>query len=95
MIHELKVQPPFFERLIDGTKTFEVRRDDRGFQRGDVLRLNEWIPERGGFTDGNGWPIGEYTGRTAVRRVGFIFRQGFGCDLGPYVVLSLLPVDAE
>ena len=38
-IHVLKVQRPYFEHLVDGTKRFEVRRNDRGYQRGDLLIL--------------------------------------------------------
>ena len=49
MIHELKVQPPYFEALRDGTKTFEVRRNDRAFQRGDRLKLTEMRE--------NGWTV--------------------------------------
>lgn len=45
--HELKVLPQFYAALDDGSKTFEVRRDDRGFEVGDTLRLREWSPERG------------------------------------------------
>lgn len=88
MIHELKVWPEYYERLADGTKTFEVRKDDRGYQTGDVLVLKEWRPRGAGAS----WVgIGSFTGREMRRTVGFIFRQGFGCDLGEYVVMSLLP----
>jgi hypothetical protein len=37
--HFLKVQPPYMDALLDGTKTFEVRKNDRGYQKGDTLRL--------------------------------------------------------
>ena len=37
--HVLKVAPPYFEALNDGSKTFEVRRNDRAFQTGDTLVL--------------------------------------------------------
>lgn len=40
--HHLKIWPEFFAKLVDGTKTFEVRRNDRGFKMGDVLWLEEW-----------------------------------------------------
>jgi Domain of unknown function (DUF3850) len=39
MIHELKVDPVMWDRLADRSKTFELRRDDRGFQAGDELVL--------------------------------------------------------
>jgi hypothetical protein len=37
--HVLKVAHEYFAALHDGSKTFEVRRNDRGYQRGDTLRL--------------------------------------------------------
>lgn len=40
--HELKVATAYFDALASGEKNFEVRRDDRGFQRGDVLVLRRY-----------------------------------------------------
>lgn len=40
--HVLKTRAPFFEQVKRGDKTFEVRKDDRGFQVGDLLLLREW-----------------------------------------------------
>jgi Domain of unknown function (DUF3850) len=45
-VHELKVWPPYFDQIAAGVKTFDVRRNDRGFQVGDVLILHEWNPEQ-------------------------------------------------
>jgi hypothetical protein len=44
--HYLKTWPEYFAAILDGRKTFEIRRDDRGFDVGDVLHLAEWDPER-------------------------------------------------
>jgi hypothetical protein len=55
--HELKTWPMYYGQLVDGTKTFEYRRDDRGFDTGDTLYLREWDPDTG------------YTGREMRRRV--------------------------
>jgi hypothetical protein len=44
MIHNLKIWPQFYCRVLDGTKTFEVRKNDRNYQRGDSLVLQEWDP---------------------------------------------------
>ncbi len=43
--HELKVIPPYFAALVDGIKTFEVRKNDRAYQKGDMLELREWHPD--------------------------------------------------
>lgn len=37
--HELKLPEPYFTAVLDGTKTFEVRRNDRSFQTGDTVTL--------------------------------------------------------
>lgn len=46
-VHELKVAPEYWDALVDGSKTFEVRRNDRAFQRGDLLHL--WRVDRHGY----------------------------------------------
>lgn len=43
--HDLKCHPPYFEAVLRGDKPFELRRDDRGYAVGDVLRLREWLPD--------------------------------------------------
>lgn len=48
--HVVKVQPPYFDALLDGSKTFEVRKNDRAYQRGDWLVLREF----GRHTEGIG-----------------------------------------
>lgn len=42
--HVLKTWPAFFAALWAREKTFEVRRNDRDFQVGDRLYLNEYDP---------------------------------------------------
>ena len=42
--HTLDTWPVFFEAVISGLKTFEVRKDDRGFKVGDCLTLIEYDP---------------------------------------------------
>lgn len=37
--HKLKTWPVYFDAIERGEKPFDVRRDDRGFQKGDVLIL--------------------------------------------------------
>jgi hypothetical protein len=47
MIHELKIWPTFYSRVKSGVKTFEVRKNDRGFQSGDTVILKEFDPSVG------------------------------------------------
>ncbi|MFA7265117.1 MAG: DUF3850 domain-containing protein [Candidatus Nanopelagicales bacterium] len=39
MIHSLKIEQRWFDRIMDGTKTAELRLNDRDFQAGDTLNL--------------------------------------------------------
>ena len=75
--HELKTWPPFFEEVLSGRKTFEVRKNDRGFAVGHVVRLNEWAPDKG------------YTGRFVDKRITYMLTgPQFGIEAG-YSVLAL------
>lgn len=66
--HDLKVWPEFFDAILDGRKTFEVRNThDRDFAVGDTLRLREW-------THDSGERPGAYTGREVARAVSYIVR---------------------
>jgi ASC-1-like (ASCH) protein len=42
--HKLKCWPKYYEAVIFGKKTFEVRLNDRGFSVDDSVILNEWSP---------------------------------------------------
>ena len=39
MIHTIKITEPYAEAVYDGRKTFEVRRNDRGYNAGDSVRF--------------------------------------------------------
>ena len=39
MLHELKTLPIYYDAVVSGTKTFELRKNDRNFQAGDFLEL--------------------------------------------------------
>lgn len=77
MIHELKIWPDYFEAVVIGAKTFELRKDDRGFQVCDLLILKEWNPDRE-----------VYTGREAVRRICYVLKHVPGLLQG-YAVLGI------
>jgi len=83
IVHWLKTWIPYFDAVVSGAKPFEVRRDDRGFQRGDRVRLVEVSePARGMIP----------TGREAQYVITYVLTGGqFGIEPG-YVVLGLGPV---
>lgn len=64
--HELKTLPSFFEQIIAGHKTFEIRKNDRDFKLHDVLILREIEPQRSDTS-----PV-HYTGRIKAVRVTYI-----------------------
>ena len=37
MRHYLKIEKPFADAIVEGRKTFEVRRNDRGFNADDTI----------------------------------------------------------
>jgi hypothetical protein len=74
--HELKILPRYFKSILDGTKNFELRKNDRDYKVGDNLVLHEYAH-------------GMYTGRKAYRKITYILQGGeYGLDKD-YVVLSL------
>ena len=50
--HKLKIKSEHYINVINGTKTAEIRYNDRNYQVGDILILNE-IDENGVFTGNN------------------------------------------
>lgn len=42
MIHQLKVLPDYYQAIVDRRKTFEIRKNDRDFQVGDLVILKEF-----------------------------------------------------
>lgn len=39
MTHEIKIEKPYADAVLSGDKTFEVRYDDRGYQKGDEIEF--------------------------------------------------------
>lgn len=39
MLHELKIYENFADAIVCGDKTFEIRENDRGFQKGDRVKF--------------------------------------------------------
>lgn len=39
MKHYLKIEQPYYDAVKEGNKTFEIRFNDRGYQKGDTVEL--------------------------------------------------------
>lgn len=61
MIIEKKVWPQYFEKLLTGEKSWELRLNDFEINEGDKLVLREWNPE-----------AKEYTGRQLEKEVTYV-----------------------
>jgi hypothetical protein len=81
--HELKTLTQYFQAVWSGTKTFELRKDDRDFQRGDVLILREWDGEK-------------YTGSALCVKVTYILQNAekYGLKDG-YVIMGIRRIEPE
>ena len=80
MIHSLKCWPVHFNRILDGNKKFELRKNDRDYRSRDILILNEWDPKKR-----------ECTGRLAIVTVGYILNSNDVEGLmDGYVIMSII-----
>lgn len=77
MTHELKITPEYFKDVMLGLKKFEMRFNDRNYQVGDTLILNEFNPN-----------TGRYTGEQVTRKVDYILNNFDGLQ-PDYVILQI------
>lgn len=85
MIHELKTESGYFEDVISGRKTFEVRKNDRNFYVGDFLALNELTTHMYGID-----MIHLPTGRSCLVEVVYMLGDKRYVPEG-YVILGIKP----
>lgn len=79
MTHILKTWRQFFNDVKLNIKTFEVRKNDRNFQEGDTLMLQEYDPVSK-----------TYTGAEVSRRVTYMLENFDGLADG-YIVMGIEP----
>lgn len=77
--HHLKCWPEYFDAVYHNIKPFEVRRNDRNYQVGDILVLQEYDPD-----------IDEYTGRETRQRATYILRNYESIN-SDYIVIAIKP----
>lgn len=94
-IHELKILPQYFNAVVSNKKTFELRKDDRGFQVGDILMLKEFnLQEKYETIDG---AETYFSGKKVLRQISYILKDesesmGLSKD---YAILGIKPIDED
>ena len=82
--HVLKIWPKYYKRVAEGAKNFELRLNDRDYQVGDMVWLNEWCPEKKMHT----------ASVTLKFKIGYVFRLDLENNEDyHHVIFSLLPVE--
>lgn len=76
MKHRLKIHPQYFKEVCTGKKSFEIRENDRDFKVGDIMFLQEYLPDKK-----------EYTGRVVERRITYITNYA---QQDNYVVMAIV-----
>lgn len=76
MLHKLKILPGWYEDVVSGLKKFELRKNDRNYQVGDYIELNEFEPNSK-----------TYTGRKCTRKITYIFTGYMIAD--GYIILGI------
>ena len=88
IIHERKCLPEYFEPIVSGDKTFEIRQEHlseipkgRGcvFEAGDILFLREYDQ------------AGEYSGRITLRYITYVMRNELNIQ-PTWCVMSIKPL---
>lgn len=77
--HKLKIYPSYYEDVVSGVKTFEIRINDRNFNVGHTVRLQEALG-------------GEYTGREID--VEIVYVTGYDQQEG-YVVFGFKKITKD
>ena len=86
MIHQLKCESKFFQDIVAGVKTYEVRLNDRNYAVGDYLALNEIDYS----LDREETYMYTYTGNSALYKVVYVLNDETFCKDG-YVIMSIRP----
>lgn len=87
-VHALKLNKKYYEDSAKNLKTFEIRKNDRDFQVGDILKLVEYDPD---MADKRMGLIG-VTGREHFKEITYILDDAEYLREG-YVCLGLHPVE--
>ena len=74
-VHRIRLAKMFFEDVASGKKSFELRKNDRGYKQGDILELAEYTN-------------GEVTGRIIKAEVTYMLQEYAGLAEG-YCIMAI------
>ena len=83
MVHDIKIEHKHFNDILNLRKRFEIRYNDRDFQVGDTLRLNQLTPTQ------NKREKATYTGNILTVKVNYILKDFIGLTQG-YVAMKIV-----
>lgn len=78
--HHIKCDEVYFAAVVNDTKKFEYRRNDRNYRVGDFLRLYEWTEEKG------------FSGRYVKAEVTYILLVST-VELQEHVIMSIQAIE--
>lgn len=78
--HDLKINQKYYEDVLAGRKSFEVRRNDRNFREKDIVLMQEYD-----------CGVCKYTGRAVICSITYILSDVAGLSKD-YVVFSFQPL---
>ena len=81
-VHQIRLAKSYFDDVANGIKTFELRKNDRGYKKGDILEMME-------FADGKN------TGRMVRVLVTYILEDYTGIEDGYCIMATKLMKDGE
>ena len=81
-VHQIHLAKSYFDDVANGIKTFELRKNDRGYKKGDILEMME-------FADGKN------TGRMVKVLVTYILEDYTGIEDGYCIMATKLMKDGE
>ena len=77
-VHELKIAPEYFKKVLSKEKSFELRYNDRNYKVGDILKLKEY-------------DNGQYTDRETSVKIIYILQDFEGLK-NNYAILAIKPL---
>lgn len=81
-VHQIRIAKSYFDDVANGIKTFELRKNDRGYKKGDILEMME-------FADGKN------TGRMVRVLVTYILEDYTGIEDGYCIMATKLMKESE